>query len=224
MPSSCQEYCKTRWCLLDELKADAQWKVSGSQIELGLSNVLVSNADIQGELKAAWRTGDAAAGARWPGVLDLQGTLARVEGTRVYRYLPISIPQFTRDYLQEAIVAGSASGVKLRIRGDLRDAPFQDPRRGEFLISGKVSNASFAYAPRAAAREGLNFPPLQQLSGELVIDRNTLEVRNAVGRIAGAPLGCKLSKRRRASPTLAVAPRCRSVPLQKAHWPKCWPS
>ena len=31
------------------------------------------------------------AGARFPGVLDLQGSLSRVEGARVWRYLPLKV-------------------------------------------------------------------------------------------------------------------------------------
>ena len=171
---------------VDHLSADLQWKISGQRLELNVPNLHLANADAQTDLKLSWHTADGPTG-RFPGVMDLQGSLSRVNGTRVHRYLPLAMPKLTRDYLREAIVGGTASGVKLRLRGDLHDFPFADARRGEFQIAGQVSNATFAYAPRIAGRDLGNFPALQQLSGELVIDRNTLEVRNASGRLAGAP-------------------------------------
>ena len=179
---------------MDQLSADVNWKIAGPRIEVNIPSLKLSNADAQADLKVAWHTLDSATkgGAeRFPGTLDIQGNLSRVQGPRVYRYLPLGVPKFTRDYLREALVAGTADTMKIRIRGDVRDMPARTPREGEFYIAGPVNNATFAYAPKlpgqSASREYSNFPALQQMSGELVIDRNTLEVRNARGRIAGAP-------------------------------------
>ncbi len=178
--------------LLDQLSADVQWKnQANGQLEVSVPSARFANADAQGEVKATWHTHEGKQGAqRFPGVLDLQGTLSRADGTRVYRYLPQHMGKDVRDYLRSAIVAGTASAVKLRMRGDLAHMPADDPKQGEFLISGQVAGATFAYAPNAGtANNGKGgYPPLQQLSGELIIDLNTLEVRNASARIAGAPL------------------------------------
>ena len=53
--------------------------------------------------------------SRFPGVLDLQGTLSRAQGTRVHRYLPLSVGKDARDYVRESVQQGSASGVKFRV-------------------------------------------------------------------------------------------------------------
>ena len=42
-----------------------------------------------------------------------QGSLSRANGTRVYRYLPLGIDQAVRDYLREAILAGTETQFRI---------------------------------------------------------------------------------------------------------------
>jgi uncharacterized protein (TIGR02099 family) len=178
-----------------QLSTDARWQLSGERIAVQLANLKFSNADAQGEAQVKWETSDPAksnARARFPGVLDLQATLSRADGTRVHRYLPSIIHRPARDYVRDAIHAGSASAVRFRVKGDLYDMPFADPRQGEFRISADVQNAIYAYVPRSLqAPDALPWPALQQLSGELIIDRTQLQVRRARARI-GATAGLQI--------------------------------
>ena len=182
---------------LSQLSGDARWQISGEKISVQLPNLKFSNADAQGEAQIKWETSDpakAAGRSRFPGVLDLQGTLGRADGSRVHRYLPSVIERSVRDYVRDAVQAGTASGVKFRVKGDLRDMPFSDPRRGEFRIAADVHNASYAYVPRRLqARDALPWPALTQLSGELIFERAQMQVRAARARI-GANAGLQISK------------------------------
>ncbi len=175
---------------IDELSADVQWTVKGKDIAASLSNLRFSNADAQGEGHASWRTGDAAR-ARFPGVLDLQATMSRADGARVHRYLPLGVPKRARDYVRDAVVQGKASGAKFRVKGDLRDFPFNDPRLGEFRISAEVRDVTYAFVPRSLTRTAPGWPALTDLSGELVFERNGMQVKSAAGRFSGAS-GLKL--------------------------------
>jgi uncharacterized protein (TIGR02099 family) len=173
---------------VDQLSAQAQWKIDGPALSLAVSNLRFANADAAGEATANWRTSDPAVsrgGARYPGILDLQGRLARANGARVHRYLPLEISKDTRDYVREAVIRGSATAVDFKVRGDLHDMPFVDPKQGEFRIAGRVADVSFAYVPPSQGAPA--WPPLAALSGELVFERAGMQVRNARGRIAGAP-------------------------------------
>ena len=180
-----------------QLSGDARWQVSGERISVQLSNMKFSNADAQGEAQVKWETSDpdkSRAKSRFPGVLDLQATLSRADGTRVHRYLPTIIPRPARDYVRDAIQAGTASVVKFRVKGDLHDMPFTDPKLGEFRISADVQNAKFAYVPRSLqAPDTLPWPALQQLSGELIIDRTQLQVRSARAKM-GAGTNLQINK------------------------------
>lgn len=171
---------------VDQLAADLQWQLDGPRISFTASGLRVANRDLDASGQVGWRTGDTARG-RFPGVLDLQLTLARADGSRVWRYLPLGVPKDTRDYVRDAVVAGQASDARFRVRGDLHDFPFKDAKTGEFRISAKVRDATYAYVPRANPRAPVQWAALTDLSGELVFERNGMQVKGAQGRFAGAP-------------------------------------
>jgi uncharacterized protein (TIGR02099 family) len=171
---------------IDELSADVQWQVKGQDISASISNLKFSNADAQGEGHGSWRTGDTARG-RFPGVLDLQASMSRADGARVHRYLPLGVPKEARDYVRESVVRGNATGANFRVKGDLRNFPFTDPRQGEFRISADVRDVTYAFVPRTVTKAAPAWPALTELSGELVFERNGMQVRRAVGRFTGAP-------------------------------------
>lgn len=180
---------------IDQLSTQLTWKIDGEKSQLQLANLEFANADAKGEAQASWRTSDPATSrgrSRFPGVLDLQGKLSRADGTRVFRYLPLHIPKHTRDYVRDAVVKGSASVVDFKVKGDLHDMPFDDPRHGDFRIAARVADVTYAYVPPVAG-DAKTWPALNGLSGELVFERSGMLVRNARGRIAGAP-GIEIAK------------------------------
>ena len=182
---------------VSQLSLDARWQISGEKIAVQLPSLKFSNADAQGEAQIKWETSDPAKSvgrSRFPGVLDLQGTLSRADGTRVHRYLPSVIERSVRDYVRDAVQTGTASGVKFKVKGNLLEMPFRDAKRGEFRIAADVHNASYAYVPRRLqARDALPWPALTQLSGELIFERAQMQVRGARARI-GASAGLQISK------------------------------
>ena len=182
---------------LERLSADVRWQLDGGRIAVQANDVQFANADAQGDARATWHTSDAAKvshQSRFPGVLDLSGTLHRADGTRVHRYLPLSIPPDSRHYVRDAVVAGSASNVQFRVKGDLHHLPFNDPKQGEFRIAARVKDVTYAYVPPSLQPAGtLPWPALTNLSGELIFERSSMQVRSATGTFAGRP-GLKLSK------------------------------
>jgi uncharacterized protein (TIGR02099 family) len=187
----------------DQLSVDAQWKFSGRKMEAQLRNLQFANADAQGEAQASWRTEDEAAGPppaagapdhRFPGVLDLQGSLSRGDGERVHRYLPLVLPDPVRHYVRDAVVQGQVSDVKFKVKGPVAHLPFTNPAQGDFRVSAKIRNGHFAYVPKTIQPTGTApWPALTELSGELVFNRASLEVNGATGKIAGLP-GLQLVK------------------------------
>ena len=182
---------------LDRLSANLRWQIDGGRIAVQAEDVQFANADAQGEARATWHTSDerkVAHASRFPGVLDLSGTLVRANGTRVHRYLPLSIPAESRHYVRDAVVAGSASNVQFRVKGDLHHLPFDDPKQGEFRIAARVKDVTYAYVPPVLLPAGsLPWPALTDLSGELIFERSSMQVRGASGTFAGRT-GLRLSK------------------------------
>lgn len=177
------------WLPLQQLSSTVRWQVAQEQLAVQVDNTRFANADAQGTLRASWRTSDPARSgsrSRFPGVLDLSGNLSRADGTRVHRYLPLAIPAEARHYVRDAVVAGSSNHVDFRVRGDLHDMPFNDPRQGEFRIAAQVQGVTYAYVPAHLQTAGeLPWPALTGLAGELVFERSSMRVQGASGGFAG---------------------------------------
>ncbi len=172
----------------DDLGAELQWQLKGDAITVSASKVKFANQDAEGEGQASWRTSDPAKSAsrsRFPGVLDLQARLSRADGTRVYRYLPLSVAKNARDYVREAVTQGVATTATVRVKGDLHDFPFGDGKPGDFRVAADVRNATYAYVPRSLTRGVGSWPALTQLAGELVFDRHGMQIKGAQGRLDG---------------------------------------
>jgi uncharacterized protein (TIGR02099 family) len=174
----------------DSLSADLQWQLDGAQISANVGNLKFANADAQGEGQASWRTSDPAKSSsrsRFPGQLDLQASLSRADGTRVWRYLPLGVSKNARDYVHESVQQGVATGAKFKVKGDLHDFPFVDGRAGEFLVTAQVRDVTYAYVPPSQNGGPGAWPALTQLAGELVFRGNGMQIKDARGRFAGAP-------------------------------------
>jgi uncharacterized protein (TIGR02099 family) len=175
----------------ERFSAELNWQADEGRWQVQLPSIKFSNADAQGEAKAHWQTSDpqkSSSKSRFPGMLDLQGSLARADGTKVYRYLPLVVPQASREYVRNSILAGQASQGTFKIKGDLYDMPFSDPTKGDFFISAKVNGASFDYVPRSLNPASTRpWPALTQIDGELIFDRLSMAVRGASARVSTAP-------------------------------------
>jgi uncharacterized protein (TIGR02099 family) len=172
---------------IDSLAGDLQWQQEGERLSLDVRNLKFSSADLEGEAQVSWHTGDTKAprGERFPGTLDLQASLSRADGTRVWRYLPMGVSKRARDYVRESVVAGVATGAKFRVKGDLRRFPFADGKDGQFLVTAQVRDVTFAFVPSASQPAGPRWPALTALSGELVFQGNGMQVKGAAGQFPG---------------------------------------
>jgi len=188
---------------LDQLSVQAGWKLSGRNIEAQLRNLQFANADAQGQAQVSWHTEDVAPGRpadaaspdhRFPGVLDLQGSLSRGDGAQAHRYLPLVLPAEARHYVRDAVLQGQLSDVKFKVLGPVRELPFANPAHGEFRVSAKVRNGQLAYVPKSLQPSGAApWPALTDLKGALVFNRAALEVNGVSGKVAGSP-GLQLVK------------------------------
>lgn len=173
---------------VEQLTGDLHWRHQGESVSVQLLNARVANADAQGEFQLKWSTADAPGAQRWPGVLELQGSLSRAELANLHRYLPQMVDVQVRSYLRESISKGSAAGVRFRLKGDLKDFPFSSPGQGEFRIAASVQDAQYTYIPRMLQTpEELPWPSFTNLYGDLVIEQASLQLRNIRARLQGAP-------------------------------------
>jgi uncharacterized protein (TIGR02099 family) len=179
---------------LDALSARLQWTIetqSGAppRVSVQARDVQFVNHDAKGEVTADWNSGSAP-GERFPGHLRLDGKVGSAKAARVARYLPLELPEETRQYVERAVRSGMLSNLSFHIDGALSEFPFFEPRqRGEFRIATKIDDVTLAYMPPdpslPPAEAGFVWPVMTQVGGELVIDRARLSIRNARGRLGG---------------------------------------
>jgi uncharacterized protein (TIGR02099 family) len=174
--------------VLQEASAQLAWQRKGEDVALQFTQGKVVNDDLSGEFSGNWKNGEG--DARWPGVLDLTASIHRAKVAQVYRYLPNALPADVRSYVRDAVRGGEASRVSLRLRGNLNDMPFDDPKQGEFRIVVQLADGEYAYVPPVAGKsKGMSvpqWPALKQLNGELVFDRSALHFKGRT-QLAGAP-------------------------------------
>lgn len=184
---------------LDRFDAQLSWRIvrakgapagAAPAIELKVKNARFANADAEGEVDATWHTGAGTGsghGGRFPGILDLKGKLVRGTATSVARYLPLGIPEGTRRYVSHAVQAGEVDGAQFKVKGDLWDFPFGHVRDGEFRIAGHVKGVTLAYVPSENDTPPA-WPAFTDVAGDLVFDRNSMEIHHAQGRSNGFEL------------------------------------
>ena len=175
---------------LDQLNAEIAWLRTPQDLQINVKQLQFSNADAQGSAKFQWRSGqeksDMAAKTAALGNLDLQGTLNRLDLVALPRYLPKVLDRDLQQYLREAIIAGSASEVAYRFKGDVQAFPFTDLAQGSFMVSAQLQNVGFAYMPPGLMpKTSRPWPALEAVSAQLVIEQDVLHISNAGGKIAG---------------------------------------
>lgn len=183
---------------LQRLATDASWRLQGERIDAQLDNLTLANADAEGTAQVKWHTSDPATSpskSRFPGVLDLTAQLTRADGTRVHRYLPLTVDAEARRYVREAVLAGSASTVDFRIQGDMDRLPFKHAESpSEFRISAQLNGVDFDYLPVGfQPAEATRWPGLRGLSGQLVLDHLKLGITEGTSGVVGAG-GVRLSE------------------------------
>lgn len=177
---------------LDPLNADLRWRLKGGGLDsVQINNARIANADLQGDFQGEWKAPRLGAkGAESPsrlGQLDLQGSVSRMDLAKLHRYLPLSLSEDARRYLHDALPRGRASQGRLRLRGDLDQFPFRQGA-GEFRLTAQIQDTTFVYLPPSLQTEGqLPWPALQDLRGEFVMERASLQLRNFSAAVGGAP-------------------------------------
>ena len=182
------------------LSGEVGWERGAGGHTLRLSGVSFANEDFAGTASGSFATA-----AEGPGSIDLAANLQRFDGARLPKYLPLPalMGEKTRDWLVQSIRGGQASDARLRLRGNLRDFPFEDPALGQFEIVAQVRNGTLAFA------EG--WPVLEDFAGELRFERRRMEI---TGRSARS-LGLALSGARAVIPSLR-APATLAINLDAA--------
>lgn len=159
----------------DALNAQLIWTRAGAGTELRISSASFSNAHAAGTLVGSYRTAPDG-----PGAVDMAGNLTRADARYVGRYVPLNVKKAIRDWLDTSLIAGESNDVAFRIKGNLRDFPFPDNKRGTFYVTAKVTGGVLDYAN--------GWPRVENIAGELAFRGQRMDVTAREGTILGARL------------------------------------
>ncbi len=166
---------------------DGQWDLQGSQIRL-------ATPDAAGSVNLRYTT--QAAG---PGLLDLSARLDRAQLRAVPQYLPLGIPDATRDYLRSAIAGGTADDVRFQVQGPLARFPFDQPGSGLFRVDARIHGGVFSPAPRQLLPKGRQasandaaanavWPEFHEIDGSFSFSSVGMSARGVSARVGKAVL------------------------------------
>jgi uncharacterized protein (TIGR02099 family) len=164
---------------LDTLNGQVEWqRKPEAGFSVRLLSVNFANDHLSGN---AYGTYSSAGGG--PGSADLSAQFNRVDASHLGTYLPharLMGGPATRDWLVRAIVAARSGDVRFRLKGDLAHFPFNDPSLGEFSVRAQIDDGVLDYAA--------GWPRIENISGELVFERESMRIDGSRGRVLGVAL------------------------------------
>jgi uncharacterized protein (TIGR02099 family) len=171
---------------LDRLSAQLRWTRSGDRLDVQVQSLAAANADL--DLTASGSYQRSLTPGHGPGTLDLNARIQRIEVAAAARYAPLVTGPRTRAWLERALVAGRGSEGTLRVKGNLYDFPFRDPKQGEFRAAVRVRDARLDYLPPATADDGTQWPgwpALDAIDADVVFERQGMMVTARSAAIFG---------------------------------------
>ena len=161
----------------DTLDVKSTWSFPAGRLELKIEQAAFANADLAGQFSTTYRSVPDS-----PGYMELAGRLTRSAADRVYRYMPAALSPGLHAWVKGAIEGGHSSDVRFKLRGNLYDFPFTDPKQGEFQVAAKVEDGRLFYADA--------WPRANNIKGDLLFERSGMSFKSrAAGTILGAKIG-----------------------------------
>ncbi|MEO8343914.1 MAG: DUF3971 domain-containing protein, partial [Gallionella sp.] len=152
--------------LFNSLTGQAGWQRKGGELSLNVDNLTVANGDLAGKVYGGYQT---LTGTR--GILDLTIKLTRADIRRAARYTPlVALNKAGSDWLNGALLAGHSEDFHLHIKGNLSDFPLDGSKDTLLEIGGHAQDAVLEFDK--------NWPHIENISGELLIRGNKLEVKS----------------------------------------------
>ena len=178
----------------DTLAARVSWQRSGEQYEIKLDNVSFANLDVAGSVSGTYLTVP-----EGRGVIDLSGAVSRANARSVGRYIPLRVGERGRNWLEAALLEGTASDIKVRLKGNLYDFPFPEGKGGMFQVTAHVTGGVLDYAS--------GWPRIENIDGDLTFRGSRMDI---VARDASI-MAAKLARVHAEIPDLGAADRVLTV-------------
>lgn len=156
---------------LDALSLEGHWQHQTDGVHVQIDTLAVANYEAAGSFSGKWRPGDKG------GWMEIEGRLQRANAQAVHHYLPLTISEDVRQWVKHAVQGGKSDDVHFVVRGNLHDWPYHQTGAGQFLISAPIREGQLKLTP--------NQPPLQEVAGTLVFEKNGFRVEGGRAAMPG---------------------------------------
>jgi uncharacterized protein (TIGR02099 family) len=170
--------------LFDKLALQVTWVYQDKgQYLVQINNLDIVQDGVIASLNGTYQSPPAQQRNKSLGVVDLSGSIAEFDVTKIEHYIPTQADPLFRSWITGALVGGHARDVAIRVKGDLKDFPFNtqsvtEKPKGEFTVAGKIVDGVLNYAPNNYLKDGKSpiWPLLEDIQGTISFDRTRMEI------------------------------------------------
>ena len=145
-----------RWPLpADKLTGEIDWQLKDKNIAIEIKRLALKNPHLDAEVDASFNSDGAQ-----KHFLDLTGHVNKVDLQYGRFYYPSVINQDTVAWLDKSILYGKGEDVNVRIKGDLKDYPFDQGKKGIFKVTANLKDAVLDYTDGWPKVEGIQLAML----------------------------------------------------------------
>lgn len=159
----------------DHLQGKSSWRRLGEGWKVDISQLRMNNADVAGVVSGSYTS--AAQGA---GHADLRAELVNGRADAVWRYIPLTVGDTTRDWLRSSLKAGTASRAVMVLQGALDDFPWDKRNTGRFRVDVDAHDVDLDYAD--------HWPMIAHIGAKLVFEGDQLLIHANQGNLMGVRL------------------------------------
>ena len=163
--------------MLDRLNGQVNWEslTNKNLIEFKFNSVEFANDHAAGSVSGSYHSVPDG-----PDMIDLNAHLTQADARYVGQYVPTMVSQSVRDWIERSIVAGDLSDVRLRLKGNLAEFPFNNNENGIFQINAKASSVKLDYLSE--------WPKIENISADLLFQGSRMEIISPRANIFDANL------------------------------------
>ena len=167
---------------LDTLAGKVTWSAPQRKNPLivHITEMAIANSDLALTVSGTWKATDDAAGYS-----DLEGRIERLDAASAWRYIPLTVSEGTRHWLEGGLRGGVARDGKYIVRGALKDFPWHnaDKKVGHFLATATLTNGLLDFMPEEKRpadgkwQMGREWPVISDITATLLFEGSAMDVQ-----------------------------------------------
>ena len=162
-----------RWPIpTQKITGQIDWKIKDQNINIDFNSIDVKSEHFTGEVNASY-TSD----GTQKQYLDLTGHAKNVELKYGRFYYPSTLSKDTLAWLDKSILSGHANDANVRIKGNLKDFPFSDGKKGIFRVTADINDATLDYTD--------GWPKIEGIQLGLLFEGKRMELNASTGHLFG---------------------------------------